>query len=68
MNNIHVGTKLLFILVRDTSLDGYKHVSDYLKDQYDAELIDDSNGQLKFNNQNKKLLFELTYSGYITYI
>lgn len=64
MHNIHIDSKLLFILVRDTRLDGYRNVSKYLKEQYDAELIDGLN-ELRFNNINKQLLFELTYSGYI---
>lgn len=67
MKNIHIDPKLLFILIRDTKLDGYTHVSEYLKDQYNAELIDDANEHIKFNDINKQLLFELTYSGYITY-
>lgn len=64
MHNIHINAELLFVLVRDARLDGYRNVSKYLKEQYDAELIDDLN-ELIFNNTNKQLLFELTYSGYI---
>ena len=62
MQELQVNTQLLFILVRDARLDGYHHVNDYLKETYNVEL---ANGYLAFNDINKKLLFELTYSGYV---
>lgn len=66
MNTIHIDPKLLFILVRDARLDGYKHVVEYLKEQYKATITEtEHENSITFKDDNHYTLFLLTYSSYI---
>ena len=66
MNTIHIDPTLLFILVRDASLDGHKHVVEYLKEQYNATITEtEQENSITFKDDNYYTLFILTYSNYI---
>lgn len=64
MHTLNIDENFFFILVRDTRLDGYNSIVDYLKEEYNAILTDNAN-TIVFEDDNSHSLFILTYSNYI---
>lgn len=48
--------------MRDTKLDGYKEINDFLENEYKAYI--DDNEIIVFTEDKCYTLFQLTYSGY----
>jgi hypothetical protein len=63
MHTQRITTKLYYVLTRDTRLDGYMALNEFLEDEYNAYIDDEE--MIVFKEDKFYTLFQLTYSGYV---